>query len=207
MIDPIASAISSLQHGTNTDPFAVLGPHPATVGGREGLVIRVFLPDAASVTLVTPAGPGDTVMQRADDVGIFAAFVPGWDGDPLGFDYRLRITWQHGETTEAVDPYRFGRVLSDFDLYLFAEGTQLRGQEKLGAHIRQFGPVSGVHFAVWAPNAERVSVVGDFNTWDGRVQPDAAADAARRVGDLHSRHRQRREVQVRDPGAAAATSS
>jgi 1,4-alpha-glucan branching enzyme len=172
MIDPdIAPAISALERGTNSDPFAVLGPHAASVGGRPGLVIRVFLPDAAAVTVLTPAGPGDTPMERLDADGLFEAFVPGWDGDPLGFDYRLRITWRHGATTDAVDPYRFGRVLSDFDLYLFAEGTQLRGQEKLGAHLRHFGPISGVHFAVWAPNAERVSVVGDFNTWDGRVNP------------------------------------
>ena len=173
MIDSaLAPAIAALEQGTNRDPFAVLGPHPAKVGGRSGLVVRVFLPDATSVMLITPSGPGDAVMERVDAAGLFEAFLPGWEGgDPLAFDYRLRTTWHHGQVTEAIDPYRFGRILSDFDLYLFAEGTQLRGQEKLGAHLRQLGSIAGVHFAVWAPNAQRVSVVGDFNTWDGRVNP------------------------------------
>jgi 1,4-alpha-glucan branching enzyme len=173
MIDPaLAQAISALEHGTNRDPFAVLGPHPAEGEGRRGLVVRVFLPDADSVMLITPSGPGDTAMERVDAAGLFESLLPGWEGDdPLAFDYRLRITWHHGKVTEAIDPYRFGRTLSDFDLYLFAEGTQLRGQDKLGAHLRQIGSTAGVHFAVWAPNAQRVSVVGDFNTWDGRVNP------------------------------------
>ena len=73
--------------------------------------------------------------------------------------------------SEVDDAYRFGRILSDFDLHLISEGTQLRAYEKLGAHAIELGPVSGVHFAVWAPNADRISVVGDFNRWDGRVHP------------------------------------
>ena len=72
---------------------------------------------------------------------------------------------------EIVDPYQFGQVLSDYDLHLFSEGTHLRAWEKFGAHAMAIGGVPGVHFAVWAPNAQRVSVVGDFNRWDGRVHP------------------------------------
>jgi 1,4-alpha-glucan branching enzyme len=165
----LARAIASVEHGTNRDPFAVLGPHLDEVEGRRGLVVRAFLPEAETVVLVAPGGPGDVRMERRDAAGCFEAFLPGWEGDPLAFDYRFRVAWKGGRSSEMVDPYRFGRILSDVDLYLFAEGTQLRGQEKLGAHLRQQGEFPGVHFAVWAPNAERVSVVGDFNAWDGRV--------------------------------------
>jgi 1,4-alpha-glucan branching enzyme len=164
-------AVVSLEHGTNSDPFAVLGPHRAEVNGRPGLVVRVFLPEAQSIELHAAFLAQPLPMRRGHGAGFFEAFVPGWTDVPLAFDYRLRVTWRDGRTTEVVDPYRFGRILSDYDLYLFAEGTQLRGQEKLGAHPLQLGPIAGVHFAVWAPNADRVSVVGDFNMWDGRVNP------------------------------------
>jgi 1,4-alpha-glucan branching enzyme len=163
-------ALVTLGQGTNSDPFAVLGPHRAEVNGDAGLVVRIFLPDAQSVELSAATMPATVRMRARDGAGFFEAFVPGPE-EPLLFDYRLRVTWKDGRTTETVDPYRFGRILSDYDLYLFAEGTQLRGQEKLGAHPMQLGAISGVLFAVWAPNASRVSVVGDFNGWDGRVNP------------------------------------
>ena len=86
-------------------------------------------------------------------------------------DYRLRITYPGDHVVEIDDPYRYGRVLTDFDLHLLGEGTHHRAFEKLGAHRVTVGTTTGVHFAVWAPNAERVSVVGDFNAWDGRVHP------------------------------------
>jgi 1,4-alpha-glucan branching enzyme len=86
-------------------------------------------------------------------------------------DYRLRVEFTSGHVLELDDPYRYGRVLSDFDLYLLAEGTHHRAFEKLGAHRRAIGATTGVHFVVWAPNADRVSVIGDFNGWDGRVHP------------------------------------
>src|SRR5262249_46513468 len=82
--------------------------------------------------------------------------------------HRFRIHTPDG-TRETDDPYRFGQVLSDYDLHLLAEGTLFRAWEHLGARSRTIGGVAGVHFAVWAPNAQRVSVVGDFNRWDGRV--------------------------------------
>ena len=86
-------------------------------------------------------------------------------------DYRLQLTFRDGHQLEIDDPYRYGRVLTEFDVHLFGEGTHLRMFEKLGAHRIRVGAATGVHFAVWAPNADRVSVVGDFNTWDGRVHP------------------------------------
>jgi 1,4-alpha-glucan branching enzyme len=86
-------------------------------------------------------------------------------------DYRLKVTYPGGRVVDLDDPYRYGRVLSDFDLHLLGEGTHNRAFEKLGARRLTLGSTTGVHFAVWAPNADRVSVVGDFNWWDGRVHP------------------------------------
>ena len=81
----------------------------------------------------------------------------------------MRATFVADHVVEFDDPYRYGRVLTDYDLYLFGEGTHIRAFEKLGAHRLTTGSTTGVHFAVWAPNAERVSLIGDFNGWDGRV--------------------------------------
>ncbi len=99
--------------------------------------------------------------------GLFEVSLP-WADEPHALAYRLRIHTAEG-TRDIVDPYQFGPVLSDFDLHLFAEGTHERAWEMLGARRRTIGDIAGVHFAVWAPNAQRVSVVGDFNRWDGRT--------------------------------------
>ncbi len=166
-IDPIVA----LERGTNADPFAVLGPHQTTVNGEPALVVRFFHPDAEAVDLQAAEAGAPVPMTRRSGTDLFEAVVPGWLGDPLTFDYRLRVTWKDGRVGDVDDAYRFGCILSDFDLHLLGEGTQLRAYEKLGAHQMQFGPIAGVHFAVWAPNARRVSVVGDFNRWDGRAHP------------------------------------
>ena len=92
--------------------------------------------------------------------------VSGADEMP---DYRLRVAYPGGHVADIDDPYRYGRIITDFDLHLFAEGTQYRAYDKLGAHRIDLGGRWGVHFAVWAPSASRVSVIGDFNGWDGRV--------------------------------------
>ena len=107
-------------------------------------------------------------MTRRHPSGIFEAILPGKKEIP---DYRLQVTYPGGVTAEVDDPYRYGRVLTDFDLYLFGEGKHTRIYDKLGAHPMTIGEAAGVHFAVWAPNAKRVSVVGDFNSWDGRRHP------------------------------------
>jgi 1,4-alpha-glucan branching enzyme len=166
-LDPIAA----LHGGTCSDPFALLGPHAGTADGRPALVVRFFHPDAEEVELLTPVAAGPVRMTRNAGTDLFTGVVPGWTGEPLLVEYRLRVGWKDGRTGEIDDAYRFGRILSDFDLYLMSEGTQLRAYEKLGAHPMHCGMIAGVHFAVWAPNAERVSVVGDFNRWDGRVHP------------------------------------
>jgi 1,4-alpha-glucan branching enzyme len=142
------------------DPFSVLGPHPASGGG---FVVRAIHPAARSVQMLLP---GDRVVpMTAAGAGVFEAHV-----DDAG-DYRLRIAYHAGHVLEVDDPYRYGRVLTDFDLHLLSEGTHHRVFEKLGAHRITVGTTTGVHFAVWAPNAERVSLIGDFNGWDGRVNP------------------------------------
>src|SRR4029079_19351992 len=104
-------------------------------------------------------------MQRRGPDGLFEITVASEDIP----DYRLRVTYSRDYIVEIDDPYRYGRVLTDFDLHLLGEGTHHRAFEKLGAHRIRVGTTTGVHFAVWAPNADRVSVIGDFNAWDGRV--------------------------------------
>ena len=168
---PALDPIAALQGGTNSDPFALLGPHQETIAGEPALVVRFFHPDAEAVELLTAVAPAPVAMARVADTDLFEGVVPGWTGDALAVDYRLRVAWKHGGSSEVDDAYRFGRILGDYDLHLMSEGTQLRAYEKLGAHPKHFGAIGGVHFAVWAPNAERVSVVGDFNRWDGRVHP------------------------------------
>ncbi len=152
--------------GTHDDPFAVLGPHETTVKGRPAVTVRTMQPAASAVDLID----GDTVvpMTRRHADGLFEATVPLAGRAVQTFAYRLRVH-EGGGTRECVDPYQFGQVLTDFDLHLLAEGTHYGAWEKLGAHRQTMGHVSGVHFAVWAPNAQRVSVIGDFNQWDGRV--------------------------------------
>jgi 1,4-alpha-glucan branching enzyme len=145
------------------DAFAFLGPHPE----RDGFVVRAFHPAASAVEIRTSTGEL-TPMTRSkdkDEDGLWEAHIKD------ASDYRLVITYPAGHMLEVDDPYRYGRVLTDFDLHLFGEGTHHRAFEKLGAHRMHLGSTVGVHFAVWAPNADRVSLVGDFNGWDGRVNP------------------------------------
>jgi 1,4-alpha-glucan branching enzyme len=156
--------LTSVAEGRHRDPFAVLGPHTAP-GGR-GLVIRA-LQHAAQRIDVRLMPTGELLPMRPIAPGLFEAELTG-EAVP---DYRLRITYDHDHVTEVDDPYRYGRVFTDYDLHLWAEGTHYRAFEKFGAHRIRVGSATGVHFAVWAPNADRVSVVGDFNGWDGRVNP------------------------------------
>jgi 1,4-alpha-glucan branching enzyme len=159
--------LDALAAGTCDNPFSVLGRHAASLGGRPAVLVRTIQPSAASVELV--AGGRSVPMARRLRAGVFEAVI-GWDAAPHELAYRLRVH-VGGATHELVDPYQFGPVLTDFDLHLFAEGTHYRAWEQLGARRLTIGDVTGVHFAVWAPNAQRVSVVGDFNHWDGRVHP------------------------------------
>ena len=146
------------------DPFAFLGPHH----DRDGVMVRAFHPAAVSVDIQTADGRQTPMSQVGD--GLYEARLPPATSLDLP-DYRLLITYPGNHVIEVDDPYRYGRVLTDFDLHLLGEGTLHRAYEKLGAHRLSIGTTVGVHFAVWAPNADRVSVIGDFNGWDGRVNP------------------------------------
>jgi 1,4-alpha-glucan branching enzyme len=165
------SDIEHLIRADHWDPFGVLGPHSAGENGRAAIAIRTFAPDARKAWVVDLAEgePGRRVeMERIHPAGLFELVLPGRSTAP---PYRLAVENEAGHSWQYVDPYRFGQVLSDFDIYLLGEGNHLRSYEKLGAHIREIDGIRGVHFAVWAPNARRVSVVGDFNHWDGRRHP------------------------------------
>jgi 1,4-alpha-glucan branching enzyme len=163
-----AAQIEDLVTGRHSDPFGLLGPH---LNDRGAIVVRVFQPAAREVHLrVLLPSAMDLPMERRHPNGLFEAELPGVSSTQ-GLDYQVVVHFASGVTVERRDPYQFGRVLSDFDLHLFGEGTHLEIYRKLGAHIVQIGAARGVHFAVWAPSAQRVSVVGDFNGWDGRVHP------------------------------------
>jgi 1,4-alpha-glucan branching enzyme len=153
-------ALAALARGQNRDPFAVLGPHPEPGGGT---LIRAFQPAARSIDVRLPDG-GLRAMSRRSPTGLYETVVPADVSH-----YRLRVEFPGDHIQEFDDPYRYGRVLTDFDLHLLGEGTHYRAFDKLGAHRIAVGTTTGVHFAVWAPNADRVSVIGDFNSWDGRV--------------------------------------
>jgi 1,4-alpha-glucan branching enzyme len=157
--------IEALVLGRHADPFGVLGPHEIP----EGLALRAFWPRARSITAITAAGAPLTALTRVHREGLFESSVAGATRE--GFDYRLRIEDEMGHAFTVDDPFRYGPVLTDFDLHLLAEGTHVRAWTRLGARPMTLGIRAGVHFAVWAPGARRVSVVGDFNAWDGRVHP------------------------------------
>ena len=155
--------IEALCLGRHGDPFAVLGVHETAA---LDTVVRAFLPGAVSAQAV--AGGRSWPLARIDGRGLFeGATVPR---AKLGH-YQLRARWQDGSETLLEDPYRFGTVLGDMDVWLLCEGSHLRPYEILGAMPRTMDGVAGTAFAVWAPNASRVSVVGDFNFWDGRRHP------------------------------------
>ena len=163
--------LAALVEGRNRDPFAVLGIHKSDAG----IVVRSFQPAARSVDVRLLPGGELVAMERIDPSGLFEArltpnLAPRASNQSFP-DYRLRITFSADRVVEIDDPYRYGAFLTDFDLHLLGEGTQLRAFEKLGAHRVRAGSTVGVHFAVWAPNADRVSTIGDFNGWDGRVHP------------------------------------
>jgi len=156
----IVHDVAAIVDGTHADPFAVLGPHDAA--------LRVFVPGATSIDAID-ARTGEIVaaFERVHDAGFFVA---PWSSARHAA-YRLRVR-AHGATVESEDPYRFGPTLGELDLHLIGEGRHLRLLwEKFGAHPMTHEGVRGVAFAVWAPNAKRASVVGDFNGWDGRRHP------------------------------------
>lgn len=163
--DPIQgdqqAAINALERAEHGDPFALLGPHRE----GDGMVIRTYQPGALQVEIADPDS-GDVIGEMVPErtAGVYSILLPA----PCR--YILRIHW-HGGVQETEDPYAFGPQLGDMDIYLFSEGNHRELGKVFGAQVIQCQGVSGVRFAVWAPNARRVSVVGDFNSWDGRRHP------------------------------------
>jgi len=156
------------------DPFAVLGRHPED--GAE--LFRALLPEAESARI----GASGPAMERLTGTDLFECRVPHGNGIPEHYS----IFWEDkaGRPGSHVDPYTFPPQIADFDLYLFGEGKHRHIYRVLGSHVQTVDGVEGVLFATWAPNAERVSVVGDFNGWDGRLRRrDAAQD--RVAGGAH----------------------
>jgi len=152
------AAAAALVSGGAADPFAWLGPH----ADATGVVIRAFVPPAEGVDVMGADGAVLAKMRPIEPQGLFAARLAA----PA--PYRLRIHWPGGMTQTTEDPYSFGLLLGELDVYLLAEGNHLELGRCLGAQAMNIAGVPGVRFAVWAPNALRVSVVGDFNGWDGR---------------------------------------
>jgi 1,4-alpha-glucan branching enzyme len=154
--DAQIAAIVDARHG---DPFALLGPHQVA----KGVVIRAFVPHAETLSVTDRSGKPLANLFRRHDAGFFEGLLPAGHHAP----YRLHA----GNTASAWDlddPYAFGPVLGEMDDYLLVEGTHRTLYQRLGAHVMTHQGVEGVNFAVWAPHAGRVSVVGDFNGWDGR---------------------------------------
>ena len=157
--------LHSLVELIHQSPHSLLGMQP--LGGRAGLVVRAFLPDAAKVE-VQPVHEKDKprfALQRIHESGLFEGTTKSAK-DVYAYD--LVITNHQGRTRRTRDAYSFLPTLGESDLYLFGKGDERRIYEKLGAQLRVIDGVPGTSFAVWAPNAQRVSVVGDFNQWDGR---------------------------------------
>jgi 1,4-alpha-glucan branching enzyme len=182
--DPLREALERIVRGEESDPFDFLGPHWVDRNGERILVIRAFRPAATGVTVTwtgNSVGASSTSVAIAANqihpAGVFEAAMP------LGLAavrenqaiaptaYRMRFKFADGNSLETFDAYAFPPLLTDYDLYLSGEGTHYQKYEKLGAHVREMSDVRGVHLGVWAPNAQRVSVVGNFNLWDGRVHP------------------------------------
>ena len=154
-------SLQSLLQASHPDPFALLGAH-AVAGG---VVLRALLPGARQVVALDHDGKMLLELQPQDGSPLFVAALPA---RALPLRYHLHVHWDDGGETHFDDAYRFGALIEDLDVWLLAEGSHHRPYEWLGAHPVTVDGVAGTRFAVWAPNARRVSVVGGFNAWDGR---------------------------------------
>ncbi len=155
-------------HTDHPDPFSILGPHLIKEKGGTSLAIRAFVPDADSLSAILRSGkakPKEYPMNKIHDDGFFEVVIPKKAKVP---PYQLKKTTASGLLEEFNDSYSFLPTLSELDLYLFNKGDHHRIYEKLGAHFTEVNGVGGVQFAVWAPTARSVSVIGNFNDWDRR---------------------------------------
>ncbi len=158
--------LESILNAEHSDPFHILGAHVVEWEEKPAVAVRAFLPGAERLWVLRESEA--IPAQRIHVDGFFEAVFPN---EAQVFRYRLRADYGEGNEFEFEDPYRFPPTLSEFDLYLLGEGTHHKSYEKLGAHLTEVEGVPGVAFAVWAPNAQRASVVGNFNNWNGRRHP------------------------------------
>lgn len=151
------------------DPHSVLGMHEAVINGKECLVVRAFIPQAAKITVIDDKFPTRTYdMEKIHTDGFFECVIKTrkkW------FKYKLEIRSYEGNNWTTYDAYEFSPTISELDTYLFNQGTHYEIYNYLGANYKVVDGVEGVAFGVWAPNAKRVSVIGEFNSWDGRRHP------------------------------------
>jgi 1,4-alpha-glucan branching enzyme len=159
----VQTDVDALVNRDLAEPHRLLGAHPED----GGVVIRAFRPDAAKV-VARPQSGAPVELSRAHPAGLFEGEIPGAS---LPIRYELEVSYEQGDTFTLRDPYAFLPTLGEIDLYLAGEGRHEELYEKLGAHVREVDGVPGVAFAAWAPSARSISVVGDFNSWDGRLHP------------------------------------
>ncbi|MBX3081171.1 MAG: 1,4-alpha-glucan branching protein GlgB [Anaerolineae bacterium] len=164
-VDIHPDALNALVYGDHGAPFDILGLHPAD---DEHVTIRALRPTAKTLWVVNDSSGTSHEMTRVREEGFFEITL---EGDPTTLTYHYEAQGFDGATETFYDPYIFPPLLTEYDIYLFNAGQHLDAYEKMGAHLREVNGVSGVNFAVWAPNARRISVVGDFNRWDERVHP------------------------------------
>ena len=163
--------IGRLVEGTHENPFELLGPHDVIDGNRHAMAVRAYLPTTDRAWVVESShGNAQRPMRRIHPAGVFEAICPKEEFNDAS-SYMLRLDQGEGKKTTMHDPYAFPQQLTDYDLHLFGEGKHWQLYDKLGAQITTIDGVEGVNFSVWAPNATSVSLVGDFNGWDGRRHP------------------------------------
>ena len=155
--------VEEIEYSESAYPKRILGAHAAEGGGT---LVQVYIPHAVGISLIKDDGKKPVMMEACDDNGFFAVWVPETD-----FDYKLEVTYDNGFKAETEDVYapKFHSIFEEQDYKRLSEGIAYDLYKKLGAHVMNMEGVDGVNFAVFAPEAERVSVVGDFNMWDGRI--------------------------------------
>lgn len=172
-------AVGTLIEGNHATPFDLLGPHEVVDQGRRALAVRAFQPDSKQMWVVDKAAGSSVPMRKIHPAGLYEAICPVEDsvsgskqeaGEAAkGFDYMLKVSDEQGGQKTMHDPYAYQPLLTDYDLHLLHEGTHYDAYNRLGAQLREIDGVKGVNFAVWAPNAEAVSLVGDFNEWSAKT--------------------------------------